>query len=305
MLKELLRSDVYNLYTQLVNDEWNFDEPDLALYGIASALYKLMLELEPNHPEYTSRLAITYHLNGELRTAGKYYRNVLELDPPQPLSDAETSSILLYAPILHTNKRECFKLMDVVAIHHPIEPIIAYHLFWEDDYDFPDDYEPCDHEVVWVEYDVESRAVRNVWCFFHSYVLSTEQAVTVANRNNGRAAVYIEWGKHGSLLDGWAQTKDEQGRCIAQNLMVKDHQEVSRGGRVPTHPLKRWWPKRFEGNYEDYLDFSEVIDTRDRLVEKPMMAKTKYANAVLQQHFLRYNFHPKYDWPWQVSQVLR
>lgn len=300
MLNELIRSDIHNLYTQLVKGEWKLEEPDLALCGVASALYKFMLELEPNHPEYMSRLAIVHHLNGELRTAGKYYQNVLEIDPPQPLSDLEISSILRHAPVLHTNKQECFKLLDVVAIHHPDKPIIAYHLFWEDDYDFPDDYEPCDHEIVWVEYDAVSRTVQNIWCFFHSYILSTEQAVRVANENNGRASVYIEWGKHGSLLDGWEQAQDELRRYFARDLMIKDHQEVSRGGRVPSHPLKRWWPEKFVGDYADYLDFSEIVDTRDYLTSKPMMAKSKYANAVLQQNFLLYNFHPKYDWPSQV-----
>lgn len=300
MLQELLRGDVHHLYTKLLAGERDFDEPDVALFGVASALYRLMLEVEPNHPEYLSRLAIAHHLHGELRTAGQYYQRVLELHPSERLSDTETSSILRYAPLLRTNRQECFKLMDVVAIHHPEEPIIAYHLFWEDDYDFPDDYEPCDHEVVWIEYDVASETVRNVWSFFHSYVLSTDEAVAAANANDGRATVYVEWGKHGSLLDGWATAKDEQGRYFAQEVMVRDHQEVSRGGRLPRHPLKRWWPKKFDGDYADYLDFSERVDLRDRLVEKPSLTKSKYANAVLQQEFLLYNFHPKYDWPSQV-----
>ena len=301
MLKELLRRDIYELYNRLMSDEWAFGNSELELLGVASELYKLMLKSSPNQPEYMSRLGIAHHLNGELRTAGRYYQSVLELYPPQNLSEAETSSILRYAPLLHVNKQECFDLMDVVAIHHPEETIIAYHLFWEDDYDFPDDYEPCDHEIVWVEYDAENEAVRNVQCFFHSYVLSTTTAVEVANQNNGQASVYIEWGKHGSLLDDWEQVQDERGRYFARDLMKVDYEEVSRGGRVPSHPLKRWWPEKFEGEYTDYLNFSKIVDTRHRLRNKPMMAKTEYANAILQQHFLLYNFHPKYDWPTQIS----
>ncbi|MCL6444840.1 MAG: hypothetical protein K6T83_15530, partial [Alicyclobacillus sp.] len=42
------------------------------------------------------------------------------------------------------------------------------------------------------------------------------------------------------------------------------------------------------------------LDTRDWLLSKGMTAKCAYANAVLQQSFLLYNFHPKYDWPADV-----
>lgn len=297
MLRELLRDDVGHLYSLLTTDGLQMEEPDLALFEVAAALYRLLLKMEPNHPEHMSRLAIAHHLNGELRAAGHTYGEVLRLHPPQPPTASELASIMRYAPLLHINKQEYFPLLDVVAIHHPDQPMISYHLFWQDDYDFPDDYEPCDHEVVWVAYDVDRGTVRNVWSFFHSHVLTTEQAVVVANRNDGQTSVYVEWGKHGSLLDGWEAVQDEHGRYFARDVMHHDYAQVSRGGRVPTHPLKRWWPEKFVGEYADYLDFSEVLDLRQRIVEKPLVATTRYANAVLQQQFLRYNFHPKYDWP--------
>ena len=44
-------------------------------------------------------------------------------------------------------------IRDLVAIHHPVQPWIAYHLFWGDDIDFPEDNDPADHEIVWVAYD--------------------------------------------------------------------------------------------------------------------------------------------------------
>ena len=30
---------------------------------------------------------------------------------------------------------------------HPQRRLIAYHFFWEDDIDFPEDNDPCDHEA--------------------------------------------------------------------------------------------------------------------------------------------------------------
>jgi hypothetical protein len=300
MLRQLLRRDIQALSELLVSDEWVSGNSELNLVGVASELYKLLLKTSAHHPDYLSRLAVAHHLNGELRTAGRYYESVLEVRPQKEVSEAEAASILRYAPVLHVNPQECFPLMDVVAIHHPEQPLIGYHLFWEDDYDFPDDYEPCDHEVVWVTYDTQRAVVQNIQCFFHSYVLSTSEAVETANQNDGRPTVYVEWGKHGSLIDGWEQAQDGQRRYFARDMMKKDYDEVSQGGRLPSHPLKRWWPEKFEGEYTDYLNFDKIVDTRDYLTKKRMMAKTSDSNAVLQQHFLLYNFHPKYDWPAQV-----
>ena len=66
---------------------------------------------------------------------------------------------MLFAPRLVLVRGEFFPLKDIAAILHPEKPIIAYHLFWEDDLGFPSDNDPCDHEVVWIEYDPASLRV--------------------------------------------------------------------------------------------------------------------------------------------------
>ena len=271
---------------------------DIDYCELSLAIHHLASRLAPDLPAPVSRVAEAYHLKGELREAGKHYKKVLEMDSPQQLSPEERNHVMRFAPVLHTTPNECFELMDVVAIHHPEKPLIAYHLFWEDDYNFPDDFEPCDHEQVWVAYDPLSGQVIQVWAFFHSRVITTREAAEDANRNNGQANVYVQWGTHGSLLQGWEKLRDEHNdsRTIME-VMKQSYLKVSKGGRLPDHPLKRWWPKGFAGEFADYLDFSRALPTSERLRQQDKMVKSRWSNAVLQQLFLLYNFHPKFDWP--------
>ena len=91
--------------------------------------------------------------------------------PPVPPTDVQRSRVLRLAPRVFVNAREPFALKDVAAIVHPNERVIAYHLFWEDDIDFPDDNEPSNHEVVWVRYDADDR-VAAVSTLFHGRVVN-------------------------------------------------------------------------------------------------------------------------------------
>lgn len=289
MLKEWLEYEFPDMMENIISPHTKVD--DLELCGLSKALYDVVRRSRPNDPLPYSRIAEAHHLQGELREAASYYQKVLSLSPPQPLSQAETDRIYRYAPELLTTPSECFALLDVVAIHHPSQPLIAYHLFWEDDYDFPDDYEPCDHEQVWVSYDPQSDKVNQVWSFFHSQILSTSKAVEEANDRNGTARIRVEWGKHGSLPKDWENIDG------VTTVLEETYKHVKAGGRVPDHPLKSWWPQAFEGSFSEYIDFSHPISTENVLREKNKIAKTYWSNAVLQQHFLLYNFHPKFDWP--------
>lgn len=298
MLKEMLQQQYPQLMRKLISGDASQDVDDLELCELSLALHRLASRLAPDQPEPVCRVAEAHHLLGQLREAGRHYRRVLELDPPAALTADELASVMRFAPLLHTTGDECFELMDVVAIHHPDKPLIAYHLFWEDDYNFPDDYEPCDHEQVWVAYDPRSAAVTDVWAFYHSRVITTTEAAEAANRGGGKPDVFVQWGTHGSLLTGWEKLADPASaqRTIGDD-MKRTYEEVSRGGRLPDHPLKRPWPSKFAGTYEDYVDFGRPLDASDWLRRKGKIGKTAWSNAMLQQFFLTYNFHPKFDWP--------
>lgn len=268
-----------------------------AFYQLVIAQLELLKTADPDNMSYVSRQAEFYHLDGHLRKAGEQYRKVLELAPPLALTEKEEQLIRKFCPILLINPKECFPLKDVVAVHHPSESIIGYHLFWEDDYDFPDDYEPCDHEEVWIEYDPNTEVVTNVMCWFHSRILESVPAVKEAHTNQQRAIIRIEWGKHGSLLCGWEDMKEPLTGVTLPRWLQETYDRVTEGGRVPAHPLKRFWPKGFEGTFEEYIDFSVEVDPLDWLNKKPIMYKTEWVNAVIFTRSLLYNFHPKMEWP--------
>jgi hypothetical protein len=270
---------------------------DTEYYQFAINQLELLKKACPDQLQYISWQAEYYHLDGNLRRAGEQYRSLLEKDPVEPLAKHETRLIKKFCPVLKTTPQECFPLKDVAAIHHPTKPLIGYHLFWEDDYDFPDDYEPCDHEEIWVEYDREQETVTNVMAFFHSRVIQSDAAVKEAWESEQRPIVRVEWGKHGSLLNGWEQMTEPLTGVPLQEWLEQTYQHVKVGGRVPSHPLKRFWPKGFEGTFEQYTDFSVTVDPLTWLERKPLMFKSRWANAVLFTECLLYNFHPKMEWP--------
>src|SRR2546426_761351 len=104
-----------------------------------------------------------------LNDASVYSLQVLALAPPKQPSPAQIAAVMKFAPRLYTTPTEFFPLNDVVAIIHPDKPLIGYHLFWGDDIDFPDDHDPTDHEIVWVEYDPATQEVREVHTYFHDH----------------------------------------------------------------------------------------------------------------------------------------
>lgn len=59
---------------------------------------------------------------------------------------------------------------------------------------------------------------------------------------------------------------------------------------MPDHPLNKYWPKGFEGTFEDYTNFSVPVDPQHYLLRKPLMFKSQWVNAVLFTHGLLYNF---------------
>jgi tetratricopeptide (TPR) repeat protein len=264
--------------------------------------YKKGLQLDPDNTLYHYRLGYAYHLMRRLMEASSEYEVVLKLDPPRTASEDDLKLANKYAPRLFVNPEEFFGLKDLVAVIHPEKPIVAYNLFWDDDIDHPGDNDPSDHEVVWIEFDQNSWKVTGVYTYFHRALLSTEEAVKDANLHYQRAGISVQWGGHGSLPLGWERLKPQVFyEKISEKLKVKDmperYQELSKSIKNPGHPLAKNWPKRFEGSYKDFINFSQYVDSRKWLKKKRMVIISRWPNAVINRYFLAYNYFPKRQWP--------
>ena len=230
-----------------------------------------------------------------LNDASGYYARVLKLDPPSEPTPEQIALVLKFAPRLQTVSGEFFPLNDIVAVIHPDKPIIGYHLFWDDDIDFPDDNDPIDHEIVWIEYDPSNQRVTGVATYFHTTILRTHQAAEDSNAHDGRAWIGVEWGKHGSLP--WDAAGVKSGS--PPSLLREDWETLhTKGRRLPDHPLSRGWPLTFTGDFDAFRSFSVSVDPVPLLKQKRLVKVSRWPNAVINQHCLRYNFAPKTEWPW-------
>ena len=277
----------------------------------AIPLLQKAAEMDPNSELAEAWLASTFHLQRRLDEAAQHYAQLLRLAPLKPVDAVRREAILRFAPRVFQVGTDPFPLKDVVAIHHPDEPLIAYHFFWEDDIDFPDDNDPCDHELVWVQYDPSAGKVIGFYTYFHGRILSSPVAVQDAHRHAERPLVNVQWGKHGSLPYGWEDLQiqadpgdvessylDLQRPVRLEEYNRKTYEKLNtEGRRLVEHPLGSSWPKRFEGTWTDFVTFGKEVDIRSRIERENAMTLSRWNNAALQQHFLRYNFRPKTEWP--------
>ena len=115
---------------------------------------------------------------------------------PGALAPNDSVSVLArtLAPILFTQRDEPFDLERVVAVVHPTQRVIAYHLLWRDDAHgaWVPFGKPTDQEVVWVGYGA-SGAPTEVWTYWHATILHS------AWNAPGPVAIDVQWGKHGSM----------------------------------------------------------------------------------------------------------
>jgi hypothetical protein len=219
-----------------------------------------------------------------------------------------------FAPRLYVTKSEPFPLKDFAVILHPTDRLIAYHLFWEDDIDFPEDNDPCDHELMWVRYSEDRRSIEKIWTYFHGRILEGDSGALAEARENGmRPRVSVQWGKHGSMPHHWegiritptpgdAELKNDDAKDA---LTLKHYNEVTfrklstEGRRLVNHPLgvRLGWPVRFSGSWADFIDFSKLIDPIELLSKNRMAAVTLLNSATINRRFIRYNFRPKTEWP--------
>ncbi|HKC85593.1 MAG TPA: hypothetical protein VKG02_06435 [Blastocatellia bacterium] len=257
---------------------------------------------------------VEYHLRRCLDDASREYARALELEPPRELAAGEWELVRRFAPRLYTTPSEFFPLKDFAVVLHPTDRLIAYHFFWEDDIDFPEDNDPCDHELIWVKYSADKSSIENILTYFHGRILKGgEAAIHDARAHGMRPRVNIQWGKHGSLPVGWeemtivANSGDAEKKYypLDQPITLKQYQEGTfrklseEGRRLADHPLglRLGWPLKFKGKWEDFVNFTRLVEPL-RLLDKTKMARvSRWNSATINQYFLTYNFRPKTEWP--------
>ncbi len=249
---------------------------------------------DPATPAQLNEQALAAHRARCLNEASRFYGQLLALDRPLEPTARQLELARKFAPRLRNVAGEFFPLQDVVAVLHPDLPVIAYRLLWEDDLAFPSDNDPCDHEIVWIEYDPASETVARVFTYFHGEILSPDGAAAEANAHGGRAWIGVEWGFHGSVPWGGLER--------AKPTLEK-HWQRARGGRDgPPDPLARGWPERFGGSFEEYVDFAVSTDPLHKLDERRLVWVSRWPMAVLNRYALRYNVAVKADWPWPAKE---
>lgn len=252
---------------------------------------------------------VEYHLRRCLDDASREYAETLKLDPPRELTAEEGALVRRFAPRAYTTPTEFFPLKDFAAILHPTERLIAYHFFWEDDIDFPEDNDPCDHEVVWVQFSANRQTIEQVWTYFHGHILAGgEAALHDARQHAMRPRINVQWGKHGSLLAGWEDFVVKSESKGGQTVTLKQYNEEdfnrlsTKGHRLLENPLatRLGWPRKFTGTWNDFINFSRLIDTRTRLDKSKLASVSRWNSATINQYFLPYNFKPKTEWPREI-----
>lgn len=253
---------------------------------------------------------VAAHLERRLAEASALYDEALTIEPPTDPSPARAALVRRFAPRLFTTANEPFELRDAVAIMHPTSRVIAYHLFWHDDIDFPDDNDPCDHEVVWIRHSEDGTRLERVWTYFHGRILD---APARAPGTDPRPRVDVQWGKHGSLPEGWRSlsiipevTEIPDGIPVSvvpvplEQYLVGSFQKLSTSGRrLPDHPiaLRLGWPRRFEGRREDFLRFPRTVDIMPFITRPRSILVSRFNSGTLNRWMIPFNFRPKTEWP--------
>lgn len=281
--------------------------------AMAATTLAVALVVTPQSAAEHHQKGVDFHLRQWLDEASTEYAKALALDPPREPTAEQRKLAETLAPRVFVTGSEPFGLRDFAAIIHPEAPVIAYHLFYDDDIDFLDDNEPCDHELVWVRYTKDGH-LAGFQTYFHGRVLNGGQAaLDDAAAHDNRPAVYVQWGKHGSMPFGWQRQEIErdEGDAEAEYLPSDGPITLERfnraafdklskdGARHADHPLARRgnWPARFTGSWTDFSTFPRSVDALALLKSRRMVLVSRWNSGTINHHFLRYNFKPKLEWP--------
>ena len=243
--------------------------------------------------------AMELHRQHRLHEASTLYSTVLRLEKPGKPSEEQVDLARRFLPRVCTTKREPFDLKDFVVLIHPNQTkrLLGYHLIWEDDIDFLTDNDPADHEIVWVKYSKDLK-VEGAWSYWHGKTLLTSTAVPDANANNFRIKVNVQWGKHGSLLEGWQEKIGVDAAVPGYpDFEQLEFSRLSKERHLAEGHYADRWPKRFEGDLDDFINFPVEIDLEGKLDKHEMIFVSRYTNAVISQWCVPYNIAPKVDWP--------
>jgi hypothetical protein len=249
---------------------------------------------DPAELERINAAAQVAHGKRNLGDSTPLYKQLLAAEPPVSPTAEQRALVMKFAPRLHQVANEFFPLKDIAAIVHPEKPIIGYHLFWEDDLGFPSDNDPCDHEVVWVEYDPSTQKVTRVHTYWHGRIVTTDATSQDANAHGGRPWIGVEWGFHGSV------PYQAPGNVKVVDDILRDHWNSAHVTlqKRPRDPLARGWPTEFTGDFAAFTTFDVPHDPRPMLRDRELIYVSRWANATLNRYCLRYNFAAKTEWPW-------
>lgn len=195
-----------------------------------------------------------------------------------------------FAPILMLHEREPYGVTEIFAVFHPVEPVIAYHIFFEDDVVLAGRGKPLDHETAWVKYDPVTLKTTEVFTLWHRTVLATEACVLNAKASGQRPRIDVQWGQHGLLPFGWETLTSARPR-----LEIRIHYEVARRLNRLATAKARERDVSFEGIYADYVTFSVRLDTAD-LIDESRVVKAGRSREFLRAR-LGDTFLLKKEWP--------
>lgn len=174
------------------------------------------------------------------------------LDPGHPAARLART----LAPTLYLHPEEWFPLERTVAVVHPEERVIAYHLLWRDDVhgSWIPFTVPTDQEVAWVSYDAAGRPTE-LLTLWHGTVVRTDW------REREAVGFDVQWGKHGMLPRHTIEsdlpaTKKLNSFYLMTWLGLPD---------IWLGNLTRPGPWCFCRGYDSYRTYSVALPLRDRL----------------------------------------
>jgi len=186
---------------------------------------------------------------------------------------------LRFAPRLYLHSEEPYEIIGIIPVFHPAMPIIAYHIFFEEE--IMPNFTKLDHEILWVEYDPVTLKVSDVSTLWHRTVLRTDTCLMDAKASQQRPTVFIQWGQHGILPLGWKILKTARPRA-----------ELRLHHKLASSPFSR---VIFQGSYLEYVQFTKEVDA-SYYVKNQEIIVAEYSEEL--RSIFKQKFDLKKEWPW-------